>query len=165
MTISISIVATKNKAWQEKQHRVNHAKGFIVYLLRAEQSDGGIFKIGRTKNLTSRVQAYEAYLGSTVRCLVQIKMSSAQAAVELEAAFVNALKDVHLVRGREWFRMDYGAVGSFMTKILEAHPAGIISVHGMPAPVRSIAADLGLPNLAEYCLDANPVRYKRVRKT
>lgn len=140
MLKSISIVEAKRNAWDDKHRRVNHVKGDIVYLIRAKQSDGGVFKIGVTKNLTSRIQAYKNYLGREVQCLAQIVMKDRKAADDLEAAFIRKLSEGPLLRGREWFRMDYSDVRDFMLEVIASKPSGIVRIHGMPGPVHGLAA-------------------------
>jgi hypothetical protein len=112
-----------------KLPKVAKTPEYIVYFVRFE-NDLMRLKVGRTRDLASRISSYEEGSGLVVHCYGQFVVGS-QADVEmLEQHTLEMLRADFPSKRLEWFIAPDSALSGAILRIVDASPVPILAIRG-----------------------------------
>lgn len=128
---------------REANGRTSRAKVpdcFMVYFVRVEGS--AFLKVGRTRNIATRIQAYEHNSGRSARCHAQLVTASRADCVVLENHVIEYLAARFKRSRREWFIVPPEDLASVVKEIQDSSPVAIKAMNGRPGAPDALPSNL-----------------------
>lgn len=118
---------------RERNGQPSRSAGTPEHMVYFVQVDGNPrVKVGRTKNIRSRIRAYENNSGCPARCVAQLIVSSADASLTLEREAIALLRARYERSMLEWFAIPADDLFGVIAEIKSQSSVPIVRMSGLP---------------------------------
>lgn len=120
----------ENREPNGRSRRVASVSEFVVYFVYVPET--GRLKVGQTRDIKSRVRAFDWTVEGTPHCHAQLIVRNREEALALERHAIAALKADYPAISREWFDVPAEAVDEAIAAITKTAPVQVIGQRGAP---------------------------------